>query len=107
MVGEVGAIVSWDEIKLLSVSLDGLTRWHHPDLLAIGDAAHAVSPVGGIGINLAVQGAVAALAGAVERAPWPLKLLQAAPGLQRIPARVLGLGIRREHIRSPDAGLRR
>ena len=47
-------------MKLLSVSLDRLTRWHRPGLLAIGDAAHAMSPVGGVGINLAMQDAVAA-----------------------------------------------
>jgi len=46
-------------VKLLSVSLDRLTRWHRPGLLAIGDAAHAMSPVGGVGINLAIQDAVA------------------------------------------------
>jgi 2-polyprenyl-6-methoxyphenol hydroxylase-like FAD-dependent oxidoreductase len=49
----------WDSIKLLSVSLDRLTQWSRPGLLAIGDAAHAMSPVGGIGINLAIQDAVA------------------------------------------------
>ena len=49
-----------DDLKLLSVSLDWLTRWHRPGLLAIGDAAHAMSPIGGIGINLAIQDAVAA-----------------------------------------------
>ena len=149
----IAAVASWDEVKLLSVSLDRLTRWHRSGLLAIGDAAHAMSPVGGVGINLAVQDAVAAanllagplargddvdallplvekrrrlpvraiqtlqravhrrvigaaLAGKVERAPLALRLLQAVPVLQRVPARILGLGIRREHIRSPDAGLR-
>lgn len=54
------ALPNWDAIKLLSVSLDRLTRWHRPGLLAIGDAAHAMSPVGGVGINLAIQDAVAA-----------------------------------------------
>ena len=48
------------DLKLLSVSLDRLTRWHRPGLLAIGDAAHAMSPIGGVGINLAIQDAVAA-----------------------------------------------
>jgi len=148
----VSAIASWDDVKLLSVSLDRLTRWSRPGLLAIGDAAHAMSPVGGVGINLAVQDAVAAaniLAGpmaegqgvdalldkvrkrrmlptriiqglqriAHERilgpaltadvtdltAPWQLKLLNGFPLLQRIPARLLGLGVRRENIRSPEA----
>lgn len=54
------ALPSFDAVKLLSVSLDRLTRWHRPGLLAIGDAAHAMSPVGGVGINLAIQDAVAA-----------------------------------------------
>ena len=58
--GQIGAVVSWDDVKLLSVTLDRLTRWSRPGLLAIGDAAHAMSPVGGVGINLAVQDAVAA-----------------------------------------------
>jgi 2-polyprenyl-6-methoxyphenol hydroxylase-like FAD-dependent oxidoreductase len=57
---ELGALESWDEIKLLSVAVDRLERWSRPGLLAIGDAAHAMSPVGGVGINLAVQDAVAA-----------------------------------------------
>jgi 2-polyprenyl-6-methoxyphenol hydroxylase-like FAD-dependent oxidoreductase len=54
------ALRSWDEVKLLDVRLDRLRRWHRPGLLCIGDAAHAMSPVFGIGINLAVQDAVAA-----------------------------------------------
>ncbi|ANP51547.1 2-polyprenyl-6-methoxyphenol hydroxylase-like FAD-dependent oxidoreductase [Streptomyces griseochromogenes] len=54
------ALGSWDEVKLLDVRLDRLRRWHRPGLLCIGDAAHAMSPVFGIGINLAVQDAVAA-----------------------------------------------
>lgn len=56
----IAAIASFDDVKLLSVALDRLTRWSRPGLLAIGDAAHAMSPVGGVGINLAVQDAVAA-----------------------------------------------
>lgn len=142
-------LASLDDVKLLSVALDRLKSWSRPGLLAIGDAAHAMSPVGGVGINLAIQDAVAAanilagplacgedvdallarvqrrrlfpvrviqamqrtvhrtvlraaLAGTVQRAPLALRLLQAVPILQRIPARVLGLGIRREHIRSPS-----
>lgn len=53
-------ITSWDQISLLSIQLNRLERWHRPGLLCIGDAAHAMSPVGGIGINLAIQDAVAA-----------------------------------------------
>jgi 2-polyprenyl-6-methoxyphenol hydroxylase-like FAD-dependent oxidoreductase len=152
----VHTLTDWDQVKLLSVSLDRLDRWWRPGLLAIGDAAHAMSPVGGVGINLAIQDAVAAaniLAGplahgenidpllkrvqerrgfptkviqAVQKAvharvltplvvrkavltsvPLPLRLFAWFPVLRRIPARLVGLGVRREHIRSPDAGLRR
>src|SRR5438309_5319536 len=154
--GVVETLKGWDQVKLLSVSLDRLTRWWRPGLLAIGDAAHAMSPVGGVGINLAVQDAVAAanaLAGPLARGedidpllhqvedrrmfptrviqrvqkavhdrvltplvvrkavlsqvPFALRMFQTFPVLRRIPARLVGLGIRREHIRSPDAGLRR
>jgi len=152
----VDTLENWDQVKLLSVSLDRLTQWWTPGLLAIGDAAHAMSPVGGVGINLAVQDAVAAaniLAGplaagddvtpllkrvqerrlfptrviqgvqkaihdrvltplvvrkiVLDKLPWPLRLFKRLPFLTRIPARLIGLGVRREHIRSPDAGLRR
>lgn len=152
----VETLTDWDQVKLLSVSLDRLERWSRPGLLAIGDAAHAMSPVGGVGINLAVQDAVAAanvLAGplargedvdplleevqerrmlptrVVQRAqkavhdrvltplvirkavldevPFALRMFKALPFLRRLPARLVGLGVRREHIRSPDAGLRR
>ncbi|WP_338054999.1 FAD-dependent oxidoreductase [Sphingomonas flavalba] len=150
LASDIGAITTWDDVKLLAVSLDRLSRWHRPGLLAIGDAAHAMSPVGGVGINLAIQDAVAAanilaaplskgvnpdpLLGGVQRrrlfpvkviqaiqrvvhrsvigaamrnqaprAPAILRLLQIVPSLQGLPARLLGLGIRREHIRSPDA----
>jgi 2-polyprenyl-6-methoxyphenol hydroxylase-like FAD-dependent oxidoreductase len=147
--GRLDLLERWDDIKLLSVSLDRLSRWHRPGLLAIGDAAHAMSPVGGVGINLAIQDAVAAaniLAGpmaegravddllpqiqrrrmlpirviqAMQRAvhngilgpvleanaqmdaPLALRMLDRIPILQRIPARLVGLGVRREHIRSP------
>jgi 2-polyprenyl-6-methoxyphenol hydroxylase-like FAD-dependent oxidoreductase len=157
---ELAAVVKtlkdWDQVKLLSVSLDRLTRWWRPGLLAIGDAAHAMSPVGGVGINLAIQDAVAAaniLAGpltrgddvdpllhevqdrrmlptkviqrgqktihdrvltplvvrkaVLDKVPLVLRLFDRFPLLRRIPARIIGLGVRREHIRSPDAGLRR
>ncbi len=150
----IAALADWDEVKLLRVSLDRLKRWHRHGLLVIGDAAHAMSPIGGVGINLAIQDAVAAanvLAGPMaagasfdallqevqgrrwkptvrmqalqkaaqdrlispllhgtstrQRPPWQLRLLQYLPGLQRIPARIIGLGFGRERIESPDAGL--
>jgi 2-polyprenyl-6-methoxyphenol hydroxylase-like FAD-dependent oxidoreductase len=136
----------WKQISLLTVTVDRLARWFRPGLLCIGDAAHAMSPIGGVGINLAIQDAVAAanilgpklrqnkLTGsdlqAVERRrnfptratqrlqiliqnnvirrvlgrdktfslPWPLTLLRRWPILRRIPARVLGLGFRPEHV---------
>jgi 2-polyprenyl-6-methoxyphenol hydroxylase-like FAD-dependent oxidoreductase len=152
----IDALQDWDQVKLLSVSLDRLGRWWRPGLLAIGDAAHAMSPVGGVGINLAIQDAVAAaniLAGplaaganvdtllqkvqhrrmlptrviqgvqraihdriltplvirkaVLDKVPLVLRLFDRVPFLRRIPARLVGLGVRREHIRSPDAGLRR
>jgi 2-polyprenyl-6-methoxyphenol hydroxylase-like FAD-dependent oxidoreductase len=147
----IGEIRSWDDVKLLTVAIDRLKKWHKPGLLCIGDAAHAMSPVGGVGINLAVQDAVAAAnilakplkAGrinedslaAVQRrrelpmrviqwmqvqiqnrvlspvlasaerpkAPAAAKLLNLFPVLQRIPARIVGMGIRPEHIRTPKA----
>jgi 2-polyprenyl-6-methoxyphenol hydroxylase-like FAD-dependent oxidoreductase len=156
LAGVVDTLKDWDQVKLLSVSLDRLTSWWRPGLLAIGDAAHAMSPVGGVGINLAIQDAVAAAnilaeplaAGrdvdpllrkvqerrllptrviqavqeiihkrvltplvvrkaVLDEVPFPLRLFQRFPVLGRIPARLVGLGVRREHIRSPDAGLRR
>jgi 2-polyprenyl-6-methoxyphenol hydroxylase-like FAD-dependent oxidoreductase len=146
-----GGLKSVEDLHLLSVALDRLDCWHRPGLLAIGDAAHAMSPIGGIGINLAIQDAVAAaniLAGPVARgedpdpllhkvqkrrqfatrviqagqklaqdnvigtvlsgepitdAPAILKLLDRFPLLRRIPGRIIGLGVRRERVRSPDA----
>ena len=152
----VDTLQHWDQVKLLSVTLDRLTRWWRPGLLAIGDAAHAMSPVGGVGINLAIQDAVAAAnilaaplargedvdgllkrvqerrtfptrviqsaqklihdrvltplvvrKAVLEKVPLPLRLLQRFPVLRRIPARLVGLGVRREHIHSPDSGIRR
>jgi 2-polyprenyl-6-methoxyphenol hydroxylase-like FAD-dependent oxidoreductase len=152
----VDTLKDWNQVKLLSVSLDRLTRWSRPGLLAIGDAAHAMSPVGGVGINLAIQDAVAAAnilaaplargenvdsllpkvqerrlfptrvtqrvqktvhdriltplvvrKAKLDKVPFVLSLFERVPFLRRIPARLVGLGIRREHIRSPDAGLRR
>jgi 2-polyprenyl-6-methoxyphenol hydroxylase-like FAD-dependent oxidoreductase len=67
---QVGELRDWDQVKLLSVQVDRLRRWHRPGLLCIGDAAHAMSPVGGVGINLAIHDAVAAanvLAGPLAR----------------------------------------
>jgi 2-polyprenyl-6-methoxyphenol hydroxylase-like FAD-dependent oxidoreductase len=91
----VGAIMSWDEVRLLTVKIDHLTKWHRPGLLCIGDAAHAMSPIGGIGINLAIQDAVAAanilipalrrgtvtdadLAAVQKRREWPTRATQRA-----------------------------
>ena len=56
----VQEIADWDHVKLLTVAVDRLPRWHKPGLICIGDAAHAMSPIGGVGINLAIQDAVAA-----------------------------------------------
>lgn len=145
------ALPDFDAVKLLSVSLDRLTEWHRPGLLAIGDAAHAMSPVGGIGINLAIQDAVAAanilaeplargkdvdgllhkvqerrllptkviqggqrmihqavlaplVGGEPEHRSEPpafLKLLNRFAMLRRLPARAIGFGFRREHLRAP------
>ena len=146
----IDELASWDDIKLLSVAIDRLQQWYRPGVICIGDAAHAMSPVGGVGINLAIQDAVAAaniLAAplaegdvrlehlkAVQKrrffpmrviqaiqaqihkrvlskaltnegpfeVPFAVKMLQRFPVLQRIPARLFGLGIRPEHIRTPN-----
>jgi len=138
----------WNQISLLTVAVDRLSRWAVPGLLCIGDAAHAMSPIGGVGINLAIQDAVAAanilggrlLKGAPTEAElravqerrefptratqrlqiflqdrvirqvlgstkplsltWPLKLLLRWPFLRRIPARVIGIGFRAEHVKA-------
>jgi 2-polyprenyl-6-methoxyphenol hydroxylase-like FAD-dependent oxidoreductase len=85
---DVGAIGGWDDVKLLTVALDRLERWHVPGLLAIGDAAHAMSPIGGVGINVAVQDAVAAanaLAGPMAAGADPDPLL-ARVQARRMPA---------------------
>jgi len=137
---------TWDDAKLLTVRVDRLLDWHQPGLLCIGDAAHAMSPVGGVGINLAIQDAVAAanilfkplrqgevtsdhlrriqqrrelptrvtqwLQVTVQRriiarvlresgplnTPLAARLLARFPLLRRIPARIVGLGIRPEHV---------
>jgi 2-polyprenyl-6-methoxyphenol hydroxylase-like FAD-dependent oxidoreductase len=144
----VGELASFNDIKLLTVAIDRLKRWHRPGLLCIGDAAHAMSPVGGVGINLAIQDAVAtanmlaetlltgrvgeeSLASVQRRREFPtrvtqrmqlivqeriltpalsasaplspplfLRLLARWPLLRRLPARVVGMGIRPEHVRA-------
>jgi 2-polyprenyl-6-methoxyphenol hydroxylase-like FAD-dependent oxidoreductase len=152
LVDRIGELKSWDDIKLLSVSVDRLQKWWRPGLICIGDAAHAMSPIGGVGINMAVQDAVAAanrLAGPLrngtmtiddldaiqqrrtlpvrftqwlqltiqkriisrvlgmesQQRPKPplfFKLFNIFPALRRIPARLLGVGIRPEHVRTPE-----
>jgi 2-polyprenyl-6-methoxyphenol hydroxylase-like FAD-dependent oxidoreductase len=143
----VGELRDWDEIKLLTVAVDRLTQWYRPGLLCIGDAAHAMSPVGGVGINLAIQDAVAAanllaaplregrlaledlrrvqrrrmlptrltqrlqlliqdriigrVLGSRDRPfPFAAELFAWFPFLRRIPARLIGMGIRPEHVRA-------
>jgi 2-polyprenyl-6-methoxyphenol hydroxylase-like FAD-dependent oxidoreductase len=148
----VGELKTWDDIKLLSAAVDRLQRWWRPGLICIGDAAHAMSPIGGVGINMAVQDAVAAanrLAGPLKngtmtiddldaiqqrrtlpvrftqwlqltiqkriisrvlgmesqqrpKPPLFFKLFNIFPVLRRIPARLLGVGIRPEHVRTPE-----
>ena len=109
--GRVDEIDSWDGVHLLTVEANRLRRWHRPGLLCIGDAAHAMSPVGGVGINLAVQDAVAAanllagplvagtvtearLAAVQRRRELPTRVIQAFQGqMQRV---VLGRALRGE-----------
>ena len=147
----VAALQDWNDIKLLTVVVDRLREWQRPGLLCIGDAAHAMSPIGGVGINLAIQDAVAAanllfdpllrgaptfgdlatvqrrrefptrvtqrlqvvfqnrvirrvLGGGTPAAlPWPARLLRDHPMLRRLPARLIGLGLRPEHVKTPNA----
>ena len=142
----VGELRDWDDVKLLTVMVDRLETWWRPGLLCIGDSAHAMSPIGGVGINLAIQDAVAAAnilaeplrdralrdehLAAVQRrrtlpmrviqamqvtvqerlidrvlrsdrpitAPWLLRLFNLLPFLARIPARLIGVGVRPEHV---------
>jgi 2-polyprenyl-6-methoxyphenol hydroxylase-like FAD-dependent oxidoreductase len=92
LAGRVDEIRSWDDVKLLSVQVNRLRRWYRPGLLCIGDAAHAMSPVGGVGINLAIQDAVTAanvLGPALRRgrvSSWTLARVQAR---REIPTRVV------------------
>ncbi|MGC9990807.1 MAG: FAD-dependent oxidoreductase [Candidatus Cybelea sp.] len=148
----VAALDDWSKVSMLEVRVDRLERWYRPGLLCIGDAAHAMSPIGGIGINLAIQDAVAAaniladplasgatpsdaelhrvqerrafptkvtqafqifvqdraidpvLSGKeIDRAPLPMRLLDEFPLLRRLPARLIGVGVRPEHVRTRDA----
>jgi 2-polyprenyl-6-methoxyphenol hydroxylase-like FAD-dependent oxidoreductase len=88
LAGAIGAVAGWDDVRLLSVSLDRLDHWSRPGLLAIGDAAHAMSPIGGVGINVAVQDAVAAangLAAPMARGEDPDALLARVEN-RRLPA---------------------
>ena len=88
----IQAVASWDDVKLLTVALDRLTRWHRPGLLAIGDAAHAMSPVGGVGINLAIQDAVAAaniLAAPLTRGEAVDGLLARVQARRMLPTRLI------------------
>jgi 2-polyprenyl-6-methoxyphenol hydroxylase-like FAD-dependent oxidoreductase len=144
---------SWDDVRVLRVQVDRLRRWFRPGLLCIGDAAHAMSPIGGVGINLAVHDAVAAanlltrplrdgtlstwhlarvqlrrmlptlviqrtqrtiqdrflsplLAGRTTgKPPLVLRALRRYPMLQAIPARLIGLGVLPEHVRTPAASV--
>lgn len=144
----VHELASVDDLKLLTVGVDRLDKWWKPGLLCIGDAAHTMSPIGGVGVNIAVQDAVAAaniLVGPLKegrlkdsdlqavqdrrmwpvratqavqvflqnrmiaptlagtrplRPPWPARLLDAVPFLQRIPARLLGMGVQPEHVKT-------
>jgi 2-polyprenyl-6-methoxyphenol hydroxylase-like FAD-dependent oxidoreductase len=146
----VHELTDWEPIKLLTVLVDRLRKWYRPGLLCIGDAAHAMSPVGGVGINLAIQDAVAtanilarplaenyvslshlqklqwrrefptrvtqraqvivqervlsAVLGTQQnfRPPWFIRLFKTFPLLRRIPARLVGLGVRPEHVRTRD-----
>jgi 2-polyprenyl-6-methoxyphenol hydroxylase-like FAD-dependent oxidoreductase len=147
----VNELRSWDDIRLLTVTVDRLQRWYKPGLLCIGDAAHAMSPIGGVGINLAIQDAVAAAnllaeplreknvlpvhlhrvqrrrefpTWATQRAqvfiqdrvfsralgaqqplkpPRIVRWLQQWPRLRRLPARLVGMGVRPEHVHTTDA----
>jgi 2-polyprenyl-6-methoxyphenol hydroxylase-like FAD-dependent oxidoreductase len=87
----VGEIADWDHVKLLTVAVDRLRQWCRPGLLCIGDAAHAMSPIGGIGINLAIQDAVAAgniLAEPLRRGPVGVDQLWKVQRRRELPTRI-------------------
>ena len=87
----IHSIKTWDDVKLLSVAIDRLDQWHRPGLLVIGDAAHAMSPLGGVGINLAIQDAVAAaniLAGPMARGEDVDSLLGKVQARRLLPVRL-------------------
>ncbi len=88
----VGELVSWDDVKLLTVRVDRLKRWYKPGVLCIGDAAHAMSPVGGVGINLAIQDAVAAaniLAPDLRKGHAPEELLAKVQKRRELPTKLM------------------
>jgi 2-polyprenyl-6-methoxyphenol hydroxylase-like FAD-dependent oxidoreductase len=87
----VGELTDWSDIKLLTVMVDRLSRWYRPGLLCIGDAAHAMSPIGGVGINLAIQDAVAAaniLAAPLARRGLTTKDLEKVQRRRELPTRI-------------------
>lgn len=89
--GRLNELASWDDVKLLTVKVDRLREWARAGLLCIGDAAHAMSPVGGVGINLAIQDAVAAaniLAGPLHEGRLTLDELRAVQRRRMFPTRV-------------------
>ena len=100
----VGELKTWDDVKLLSVTVDRLQKWWRPGLICIGDAAHAMSPIGGVGINMAVQDAVAAanrLAGPLRAGKLADADLEAIEGRRTLPMRFtqgLQLAIQRRII---------
>jgi len=98
----VGELQSWDQIKLLTVKVNRLEKWCRPGLLCIGDAAHAMSPIGGVGINLALQDAVAAaniLAPSMMRGGIPsLDDLDRVQRRRELPTRQIGRASCRERV---------